>query len=397
VITDDHEKSEISHGYRTTVAQTRCVMSGRSRRRGFGYVRKLPSGRWQASYLGPDLVRRTAPHTFDAKADAEGWLGRRREEVVSGEWQPPVKVERVAALTFDAYATQWLRERALKPRTREGYEHLLGRYLLPVLGRMPSDAITPSVVRTWWSRLPADKPTVRARSYALLKAVMNTAVADEVIDGNPCRIRGAANTPRAREIRPATIEELEVIVEAMPDRLRALVLLCAWCALRSGEVLELRRRDVDIAGGTVRIVRALSWVGGEPIVGTPKSAAGTRVVSIPPHVVPAIAHHLDTMAAPGPDALVFPGRDGVSHLQPSTMHRHWRNAREAAGRPDLRVHDLRHTGATMAARAGATLAELQERLGHSSVNAALRYQHAARGRDQEIAAALSAMARSSST
>ena len=118
-------------------------MSGRSRRRGFGYVRKLPSGRWQASYLGPDLVRRTAPHTFDAKADAEGWLGRRREEVVSGEWQPPVKVERVAALTFDAYATQWLRERALKPRTREGYEHLLGRYLLPVLGRMPIDAITP--------------------------------------------------------------------------------------------------------------------------------------------------------------------------------------------------------------------------------------------------------------
>jgi integrase len=303
----------------------------------------------------------------------------------------------VAALTFDAYATQWLRERALKPRTREGYEHLLGRYLLPVLGRMPVDAITPSVVRTWWSRLPADKPTVRARSYALLKAVMNTAVADEVIDSNPCRIRGAANTPRAREIRPATIEELEVIVEAMPDRLRALVLLCAWCALRSGEVLELRRRDVDLAGGTVRIVRALSWVGGEPIVGTPKSAAGTRVVSIPPHVVPAIAHHLDTMTAPGPGALLFPGRDGVSHLQPSTMHRHWRMAREAAGRPDLRVHDLRHTGATMAARAGATLAELQERLGHSSVNAALRYQHAARGRDQEIAAALSVMARGPST
>jgi hypothetical protein len=278
-----------------------------ARRRGFGYVRKLPSGRWQASCLGPDRVRRTAPHTVDAKADAEGWLGRRREEVVSGAWQPPVKVERVAALTFEAYSTQWLRERALKPRTREGYEHLLGRYLLPVLGGMPIDAITPSVVRTWWSRLPADKPTVRARSYALLKAVMNTAVADEVVDSNPCRIRGAANTPRAREIRPATIEELEVIVEAMPDRLRALVLLCAWCALRSGAVLELRRRDVDIAGGTVRIVRALSWVGGEPIVGTPKSAAGTRVVSIPPHVVAAIAHHLDTMTAPVPPLSSFRG------------------------------------------------------------------------------------------
>ena len=69
-------------------------------------------------------------------------------------------------------------------------------------------------------------------------------------------------------------------------------------------------------------------------------------------------------------------------------------AREAAGRPDLRVHDLRHTGATMAARAGATLAELQQRLGHSSVNAALRYQHAAQGRDREIAEALSRLSNS---
>ncbi len=340
-------------------------------------------------------MRRSAPHTFEAKSDAEGWLGVRREQVVSGEWQPPVPVFVAAPLTFDAYSAQWLRERALKPRTREGYEHLMRRYLHPVLGPMFLGSITPSVVRTWWAKLPADLPTVRARSYALLKAVMNTAVADELIDSNPCRIRGGANTPRAREIRPATLEELEVIVGSMPDRLRALVLLCAWCALRSGEVLALRRKDVDVATGTVQVVRALSWVGGEPIVGTPKSAAGTRVVSIPPHVLPAVAHHLDTMTTPAADALLFPGRDGVSHLQPSTMHRHWRMAREAAGRPDLRVHDLRHTGATMAARAGATLAELQERLGHSSVNAALRYQHAARGRDQEIAAALSAMARAS--
>ena len=64
-------------------------------------------------------MRRPAPHTFDAKADAEGWLGR-REEVVSGGWRPPVKVERVAALTFGAYSEQWLRERPLKPRDSRG-------------------------------------------------------------------------------------------------------------------------------------------------------------------------------------------------------------------------------------------------------------------------------------
>jgi len=190
------------------------------------------------------------------------------------------------------------------------------------------------------------------------KAVMNTAVADDLIDANPCRIRGASNAPRARDVRPATVEELAVIVEAMPDRYRALVLLGAWCALRSGEMLELRRRDVDLVNGTVRVERAVSQVHGRAVVGTPKSAAGIRTVAIPPHVIPAIAHHLEEFVALGPDALLLPAADGVSSLQPSGFYKYWKEARSAAGRPDLRIHDLRHTGATMAAMAGATLAEL---------------------------------------
>ena len=114
-------------------------------------------------------------------------------------------------------------------------------------------------------------------------------------------------------------------------------------------------------------------------------------MAVPPHVVPALTHHLEEFVAPGPDALLFPAADGVSSLQPSGFYKYWKVARAAAGRPDLRIHDLRHTGATMAAMAGATLAELQQRLGHSSVNAALRYQHAAQGRDRQIAEALSRM------
>jgi integrase len=90
---------------------------------------------------------------------------------------------------------------------------------------------------------------------------------------------------------------------------------------------------------------------------------------------------------------VFPAADGVSHIAPSTLYRVYYPARKAAGRPDLRWHDLRHTGAVLAAQTGATLAELMSRLGHSTPQAALRYQHTAKGRDTEIAAALSRMAR----
>ncbi len=367
-------------------------------RRGFGTLRRLPSKRWQATYVGPDLARHTAPHTFAAKADAEAWLAQEWALVSGDDWVAPKRraelAERLAPPTFGEYARQWLADRSLKPRTREGYEHLLRRYLEPEFGDLLVSDLTPALVRRWWAGLSPDHPTVNARAYALLRAVLTTAVTDELLASNPCRVRAASNPPTKKEIHPATLAELDVLVKEMPDHLGALVLLCAWCALRVGEVLELRRRDLDLNRGVVKVTRAVSWVRGQPIVGTPKSAAGTREVSVPPHIVPALEHHLEKHVRPGADALLFPStRDHQRHLQPTVLHTAWRKARAAAGREDLRIHDLRHTGATMAAMTGATLAELQARLGHSTVAAALRYQHAAQGRDAEIAAKLSDLAR----
>lgn len=367
-------------------------------RRGFGTLRRLPSKRWQATYVGPDLARHTGPYTFASKMDAEVWLGQERALVAGDGWVAPQRraeiKERLAPPTFGEYARQWLADRSLKPRTREGYEHLLRRYLDPEFGDLPVPDLTPAVVRRWWAGLSQDHPTVNARAYALLRAILSTAVTDELIASNPCRVRAASNPPTKKEVRPATPGELVVLVEAMPDSRRAVVLLCAWCALRIGEVLELRRRDLDLERGVVSVTRAVSWVHGQPVVGTPKSAAGTRQVSVPPHIVPALQHHLDAHVRSGADALLFPSmRDPLRHLQPTVLHQSWRKARSAAGRDDLRIHDLRHTGATLAAMTGATLAELQARLGHSTVGAALRYQHAAKGRDAEIAAKLSGFAK----
>ncbi|OLT15716.1 integrase [Serinicoccus sp. CUA-874] len=366
-------------------------------RRGFGALRRLPSKRWQASYTGPDLGRHTAPHTFDSKADAEAWLVHERALVEGEGWVAPKRrievAERLAPPTFGEYARQWLADRSLKPRTVEGYEHLLRRYLEPEFGDLLVSNLTPAVVRRWWAGLSPDHPTVNARAYALLRAVLTTAVGEELLASNPCRVRGASNPPTKKQIRPATLDELDVLVEEMPDQFGALVLLCAWCALRVGEVLELRRRDLDLDRGLVKVTRAVSWVRGQPVIGTPKSAAGTREVSLPPHIVPALKQHLEQHVLPEAGALLFPSRsDHRRHLQPTVLHTAWREARSAAGRDDLRIHDMRHTGATMAAMTGATLAELQARLGHSTVAAALRYQHAAQGRDAEIAARLSDLA-----
>ena len=109
---------------------------------------------------------------------------------------------------------------------------------------------------------------------------------------------------------------------------------------------------------------------------------------IPPHIWPIVEEHLDTWVKPSPAALLFPGAGG-RQMWHSVMGGHFAKARKAAGREDLKWHDLRHTGATMAAQVGATTAELQARLGHSTSVAAQLYQHAAKDRDRQIAERLS--------
>ena len=127
-------------------------MAGKANHRGFGHTRRLPSKRWQASYIGPDLARYNAPSTFDAKEDAEGWLAGERKLIQSGEWQSPV--ERRAArdaktLTLAAYASSWLAERELKPRTAANYRQLLDRFVVPSIGNTRISSLTPAAVRAW--------------------------------------------------------------------------------------------------------------------------------------------------------------------------------------------------------------------------------------------------------
>jgi integrase len=117
-----------------------------------------------------------------------------------------------------------------------------------------------------------------------------------------------------------------------------------------------------------------------------------RDLVIPPHLLPVVREHLLRHTAPGANGLLFPSKDDPQdHLPQSSLTWVYYPARNAAGRPDLRFHDLRHTGLTWFAQAGGTLAELMKFAGHSTPQAALRYQHAAQGRDQIFAQRFSDM------
>jgi integrase len=363
----------------------------------FGSVDKRATG-YRARYTGPDGRRHQAPTLFLTKKDARSWLALRHAEIIRGLWMPPGADEKPPPrVTLRAYADDWLprrkvKGRLLKDRTREHYRKLLDQHILPTLGALPVASIGREDVDQWYDGLDADTPTLRAHCYGLLKTIMASAVVDEKAKVNPCALKGAGRAERVHKVQYATPDEIAALATEIDERYRAMVLLGAWCALRFGELTALRRRDVDAANAVIRVRRGVIRTKTTGFkVDTPKSGAGVRDVKMPTHVVAAVEQHLDKYVGDNQDDLLFPA-EGGGYLAPSTFYRWWYKARDKAGRPDIRFHDLRHSGAVLAAATGATLADLMQRLGHGTHSAALRYQHAAQGADDRIAAGLSAMA-----
>lgn len=369
-------------------------MAAKRRLKGTGSVRQLNSGRWQATFQGPDGIRRPARSTFDTRMDAQAWCDGQRLDVQCGIWSPGRRTPLGQGITLGEYADEWLRTRTLRPTTLANYRQYLTSRVLPDLGDVPLTRLSPATIRNWHARQDPTRPTARANAYGLLKAILNTAVDEDLISSNPCKIRGGSSKRPARPVVPATPDEIDVMAAAMPDGYGSMLQVAAWCGPRSGELRELRRKDLDLKAGVIRIRRAVSHVPpGQVIVGPTKSDAGERDVHIPPHLVPLLRRHVTERVAADQEALLWPSPgDPAKQLRPSGLDRMWYPAREAAGRDDMRWHDLRHTGATLASLAGATLKETMARIGHSTPNAALLYQHASDVRGREIATKLSELA-----
>lgn len=356
-------------------------------RRHFGSVRKLPSGRWQAGYWH-NGARFTAERTFDAKADAQAWLSSVETDIGRGGWIDPG----AGIVTLGTFALLWLAGRSdLRPTTRAKYAGLLRLHIVPALGNAPIAKVTALTVRAWYHDLAEKHQTTADDSYRLLRAILNTAVADAVIARSPCQVKGAGQV-RSPERPVASVAELAAAVEALPDRLRTAALLAAWCQLRRGEVLGLQRRDVNLMHRTLRVERAwLAPLGSAPVLGPPKTDAGRRTITIPGNVMPVLQDHLERFVAIEAESWLFATSTGTA-VSPRNFTRAWSTARAAAGRPDLHLHDLRHSGLTWAAATGASTAELMRRGGHINPRAALRYQHATEDRDRVLADALAGLA-----
>jgi integrase len=358
-------------------------------KRTFGTVDELPSGRFRARYRGPDGRRHAK--VFGTKADAWAWLATQQTDLLRKSWRAP----NVSSRTVGEYAEDYLARNDLRASTRVLYAGLWRHHLARPWADVPVDEVTPATVRSWHAKAGRTTgPTAVAQTYRLLRAILNVAVADEVISSNPCRLRGAGTPKASRPSRALTATEAMLLAEQLEkdrrtERYRALVLVLAFGGLRFGEATALRRSDV-LPGGRLRIERSVRRVEGRWVVGEPKTDAGHRTVTLPAGIAAVLEDHLEKHVAAPSESLLFPTSSG-GYLARSNWNWTFRRAADAIGLPAVRPHELRHTGATLAAATGATTKELMRRLGHSSPAAALLYQHAADDRDAEIARALDAM------
>ncbi|MEV5744242.1 site-specific integrase [Microbispora rosea] len=420
-------------------------MANRDGHRRFGNIRKRESGRYQIRYPGPDGRIRTGAETYERKSDAERALSLIEAQIIRGEWTDPDR----GKVRLRDYAENWISQRpGLRPRTVDLYRWLLNKHVTPYLGAAQLGKLSTAMIRQWRADLLANgvSVSVAAKAYRLLRAVLMTAAEeDHIIPSNPCRIRGAGDEhPAERPVltvaqvldladrvgrRPVgnvrklkngayrlrfqrhgemrshpeiftTRGEAERVLWKMgadgradctqDRRFRALVLLATFASLRWGEVSALRRGDLDLEAGTVRVRAAfVERSTGELVLGPPKSKAGRRVVGIPEGIIPALREHLATYVQDEPGALVFPGaKGGPLRRSGFNTRTRWVDVVKDMGMPGLHFHDLRHTGNMLAAESGAGLKDLMARMGHDNVRAAMIYQHAVRGADKVITDAI---------
>ncbi len=340
--------------------------------------------RWQARIRRPDGSQYS--QTFTTRKAAERWERDQLTAQGNGGWVDPAAGRVVLADRTESFLTD--RPRPLAPKTLELYRYVLDRFIDPTFGQVPIGSITTEAVRAWLGRIRKESSEVQsAKAYRLLRAILNVAVSDAVIARNPCVVRGAGQE-HSKERPLATAEQIHELANAIRPHLKAVVLVAGFAALRRGEMLGLERRDIDIVAGQLSVQRqAVFLKNGTRLVTPPKSAAGLRTVSLPPFVVEALQEHLATWTRPSKTAPVFIGERG-GPLGTVSLQTCFDEARRKTGITQFTLHDLRHAAGTMAAWTGATTKELMARLGHSTHDAALRYQHAAQARDAEIAAKL---------
>ena len=288
--------------------------------------------------------------------------------------------------TFAEYVTEWLAGRNLRSSTQQSYAGLMNRHVIPRIGGIRLQQLTPEALEKVYREMVVSGLSPRTAAYT--HTVIRKALADAVKRGRlPRNVADLVERPRSRspEMKTWTAAELRYFLNVVrEERLYAAWLLLATTGLRRGELLGLRWNDVDFEAGRIAIRQTLVNVGYRVETSEPKTHRGRRSVAIDPTTVAALRDHrkkqLEERLAWGArwedSGLVFTRENG-SLVHPDTFSGMFERLVRKSDLPRIRLHDLRHTYATLALSAGVHPKVVSERLGHASISITLdTYSHA---------------------
>ncbi len=406
-MTDDSGSTKRGRG-RPPKIQTSPVPPKRRTRRRFGHLRRLPSGRWQAKYPGPDGKYHTAPNTFRGKGVAEQWLVDKESEIRKGNWQPPELGKETVAI----WAERWMATKVnLKPKTKADYEWRLQAHVMPRFGNIPVAKIARADVQAWVKELIGQGYSASTVHHAIgiLNRILDEALAGGALITNPCQRISLPRLPKG-QVEPLTLDQVKALAEAIEypiikpaghgatptgrhhfPEYGLLVRFTAFTGLRAAEVAGLKIRALDLNKGVVRVTETLSEVSGHLYTIPPKTYQ-SRSVPLPEFLIDELRDHLATLDD-DPDGYVFRASTGTPLRWRNFYSQHFKPAVRQAGLPEsTRFHDLRHTFASFLIVQGAHPRAMMERLGHSSINVTLgTYGHLLPGVDEELTRKLNIM------
>ena len=404
-----------------------------------GHIRRRSSGSWEYTI---DLGRAQAQRC--QACDRRFWVERRRHErcprcggeltladerrretkggyTTRREAQAAMSKVAVAVqehvhvasspLTVRDYLTkEWLPaiDHTVRPTTYRSYVAHVESHILPALDSLQLQKLAPAQINALYAKLIAGgrrngKPltplTVR-HVHAVLHRSLKDAVRWGRLARNPADLADPPRVAgRGHELRTWSAEQLAAFLDSRrDDRLYPLWHTLAMTGLRRGEALGLRWQDVDLEAGRLCVRRSLIPEGNQVVVHEPKTARGRRVVALDPETVAVLrsqaARQLAKQAATGSwddTGLVFTTEEGQA-LHPWLVSRLFRKAVKEPMLPDIRLHDLRHTHATLCLQAGIHPKVVSERLGHATVAMTLDiYSHAIPAMQEEAAARIAAL------
>ncbi len=365
-------------------------------------IRKRGNNTWEVRVsLGWDertsRYRRTQATVHGTRADAER---KRRELLVALDKGVFVDPSRQS---LAEYLEDWLKfceQKRLSPSTVEGYSGSCHRYIIPALGSLPLQKVTPAHIERFYTdtlekgsgRGPVSERTV-LHAHRVLHAALRRAVRLRLLAANPCE---AVEPPRPKKSEMKALSEAEVVsmmslLEAEGDELLyGVVVTAVMTGLRRGEILGLKWTDIDLAGGTLTVRRSLLKISKEkePILKEPKTARSRRTISLPRRAVDELRTHKTKQARERlmcgagyrDEDLVFAGPDG-SPFDPTKVSQRFLAFRREHG-IEARFHDLRHTHATLMLKAGEPVKVVADRLGHATAMLTLdTYAHVLPGMD----------------